>query len=578
MKEKKRSYSLYYTLLMSFLICVITALLFLVVTVVPRVSGLIRSNAVDRIRETVQQSASGFAQYTDNLQSTMQFALSLVPDDPRLRIAWHDQLELLKNAAPEINNFALFDENGALIYSTAGRMKTNALTVAKTDWFVDALEREGLSTCFSAPHVQAIFENQYAHVITLSRGVRYSEGGQNKTGVLMMDISFTHFSRLVSSVTLGRSGYAFVVDPDDNIVMHPRKSQIDLALYKEDLTPVAEGIVGMTQGKKDGRDCVYVIQSLDRTRWRMVGIAFADEISQLLTSVRHSFLAAVISAAMVAAGIALLLTGLITRPLKVLEGAMLRVRHGDMDVTMREDGFTEIQLISSSFNKMLSRLKELMQQIVEEQEKKRLYELNALQAQINPHFLYNTLDSIIWMEERGRNAEAIKMVSALARLFRISISKGRTEITVKEELEYVRNYLIIQKMRFKDKFEYSIEAEDEVLSLRTLKLILQPLAENALNHAIDETLDEQLHLSIAAKRDGDTLRFVISDDGVGIPDEKLHSLLTLPPGKSGIGLKNVHERIQLTYGREYGLTLESREDEGTRVTISLPLFHGGKDA
>lgn len=578
MKEKKRGYSLYYTLLMAFLICAFSALLFLFIAIIPRVSRLIRVNAVDRIRETVQQSASGFGQYTDGLQNTMQFALSLVPDEPRLKIAWHDQLKLLRDSAPELNSFALFDENGSLIYSTAGRMKAENLSVAQTDWFVNALSRGGISTYFSAPHVQAIFENQYAHVITLSRGARYSEGGKSKMGVMMLDISFTHFSRLVNSVTLGRSGYAFVVGPDDHIVMHPLKSQIDLGLYTEDLSPVAEGVVGLTQGEKDGRDCVYVIHSLDRTRWRMVGIAFVDEILQLQTSVRQTFLAAVVSAALIAAGVALMLTGLITRPLKVLEKAMLRVRHGDMDVTMREDGFTEIQLISSSFNDMLSRLKELMQQIVEEQEKKRLYELNALQAQINPHFLYNTLDSIIWMEERGRNAEAIKMVSALARLFRISISKGRTEITVREEIEHVRNYLIIQKMRFKDKFEYDIQAEDEVLPLRTLKLILQPLAENALNHAIDETLDEQLHLSIAARREGDMLCFIIEDDGVGIPEEKLNTLLTLPPGRSGIGLKNVHERIQLTYGKAYGLSLESREDEGTRVTIRLPLYQGGGDA
>ncbi len=578
MKEQKRGYSLYYTLLMAFLICAFSALLFLFIAIIPRVSGLIRVNAVDRIRETVRQSASGFAQYTDGLQNTMQFALSLVPEEPRLKVAWRDQLRLLRDSAPELNSIALFDESGELIYSTAGRMKSESLSVAQTDWFTNALNRGGLSTYFSAPHVQAIFENQYAHVITLSRGARYSEGGKNRMGVMMLDISFTHFSRLVNSVTLGRSGYAFVVGPDDRMVMHPLKSQIDLGLYTEDLAPVAEGVAGLAQGEKDGRDCVYVIHSLDRTRWRMVGVAFVDEILQLQTSVRRTFLAAAISAALIAAGVALMLTGLIARPLKVLEKAMLRVRHGDMDVTMREDGFTEIQLISSSFNDMLSRLKELMQQIVEEQEKKRLYELNALQAQINPHFLYNTLDSIIWMEERGRNAEAIRMVSALARLFRISISKGRTEITVREEIEHVRNYLIIQKMRFKDKFEYDIQAEDEVLPLRTVKLILQPLAENALNHAIDETLDGQLHLSIAARREGDTLCFVIEDDGVGIPEEKLHALLTLPPGKSGIGLKNVHERIQLTYGRAYGLSIESREDEGTRVTVRLPLHRGGRDA
>ena len=219
---------------------------------------------------------------------------------------------------------------------------------------------------------------------------------------------------------------------------------------------------------------------------------------------------------------------------------------------------------------MLTRTRALMDQILQEQEKKRLYELNALQAQINPHFLYNTLDSIIWMEERGRSREAITMVSALAKLFRISISKGRSVITVREELEHVRNYLIIQKMRFKDKFTYEITAQEEALGERTVKLIVQPLVENAINHAIDETQPEALNIHIDAGVTREELIFTVADDGIGMPPEVLESLLTAPAGKSGIGVKNVHERIQLTYGDRYGLTVHSVEDEGTTVTIRLP--------
>ena len=149
---------------------------------------------------------------------------------------------------------------------------------------------------------------------------------------------------------------------------------------------------------------------------------------------------------------------------------MRQVEAGDLNVAIKEQGFREARSVSVAFNHMIARIRALMDQIVQEQEKKRLYELNALQAQINPHFLYNTLDSIIWMEERGRSREAITMVSALARLFRISISKGRSIITVREELEHVRNYLIIQKMRFKDQFTYEIEAQEETLEERTVKL------------------------------------------------------------------------------------------------------------
>ena len=253
---------------------------------------------------------------------------------------------------------------------------------------------------------------------------------------------------------------------------------------------------------------------------------------------------------------------------------MRKVVEGDLNVTISVKGFREIRAVSSAFNHMLRRIRELMEQNERAQEAKRLYELNALQAQINPHFLYNTLDSIIWMEERGRSREAITMVSALAKLFRISISKGRSVITVAEELEHVRNYVIIQKMRFKEKFDCVIEGEDEALLEPTIKLILQPLVENAINHAIDEINGSTLHISVHASVTETELRFVVEDDGVGIPAEQLAGILVRPAGKSGIGLKNVHERIFLTYGEPYGLTIESVEAEGTRVTVRQPRIKG----
>ncbi len=575
MKKASGRYSLYMTLLAAFLVVAFTVLLFLFITLGPRVSFLMRQNAVDRIRETVQQSASGFTQYTDSLQSTMQFALSILPDTPSQSDDWHARMGFLKESMPEISAIGVFSEEGVPFYTSAGALRSRQPEVSKEDWFLRAREREGIITYFSPPHVQSLFENQYAYVITLSRGVRYMEEGQQRLGVLMMDIYYTQFSRLVNRVNLGDSGYAFVVGPDDTIITHPRMSQIDLGLFEENIAPVKDTVIGLADAKKDGRDSVYVIHSLDRTRWRLVGIAYVDEISQLQASFRRMFTVALISAALLAAGLALLLARLITRPLTVLGNTMLKVQHGDLNATMQEGGFREICLISDTFNAMLSRLRELMDQIVEEQEKKRLHELNALQAQINPHFLYNTLDSIIWMEERGKSQESIRMVSALAKLFRISISKGRNEITVREELEHVRNYLIIQKMRFQDKFLYTIDAGEDALPQRTVKLIIQPLAENALNHAIDETLNEQLHLNIKAFIDGDDLCFTIEDDGVGIPEEKLATLLTMPSGQSGIGIRNVHERIQLTYGRQYGLTIQSTEDVGTRITVRLPRHRGG---
>jgi two-component system sensor histidine kinase YesM len=249
---------------------------------------------------------------------------------------------------------------------------------------------------------------------------------------------------------------------------------------------------------------------------------------------------------------------------------MREVEQGDLTVTIDAQGFQEIRSLSTAFTHMLERVRALMRQIVAEQEAKRLHELNALQAQINPHFLYNTLDSIIWMEERGKSREAIDMVSALAKLFRISISKGKNIIPVREELEHARNYLIIQQMRFRNKFVYTIDADEAAMNLHTIKLIVQPLVENAVHHGIYTYDDKLLTISVTARALGDALVITVKDDGVGIPGQKLENILRTPAGKSGIGLRNVNERIALTCGARYGLTVESVEDEGTTVTITLP--------
>lgn len=569
--QPRRSYSLYITLLCSLIFCVLTVLIFLMLSAGPRMTALVRQNAQDRVSETVRQSAQGFTRYTDSLQSTLQHGLSLLPGEflPE-DAAWQGRILSLKESILECTGMAVFGAEGQCFYATQGKLVRQTGDVVNTAWFQDALRREGQVAIFTPPHVQALFEGQYDYVITLARAFHYRQKGESRLGVMLMDIRHDALHRYLSGVTLGQTGYAYLLGPDDRIISHPKLSQIDLGLMTEDLRPATEAVIGLTAAKLDGREALLMITSLNRTRWRLVGVAFMNELLEMQTALRAIFGVAILSSAVLSVGLALVLAQLMTRQLNTLKTAIVRVKEGDLSQKLSATGFTELALIADSFNDMQTQLKTLMAQMVEEQEKKRLYELNALQAQINPHFLYNTLDSIIWMAERGKTRETIDMVSALARLFRISISKGRTEITVREELEHVRNYLIIQKMRFQEKFTYDIAADEAVMGLKTLKLILQPMVENALNHAMDETLMEQMHIFVGAALKEDTLVFTITDDGVGIPGDKLSGLMTQPPGKSGIGIRNVHERIQLTYGKAYGLSIASREDEGTTVTIRIP--------
>ena len=264
----------------------------------------------------------------------------------------------------------------------------------------------------------------------------------------------------------------------------------------------------------------------------------------------------------------------ITAPIKELEKSVNALEAGELDTDIDIGGSYEIQHLGRSIGEMARRIQVLMEDIVAQHESKRKSEFDTLQSQINPHFLYNTLDIIVWMIENEQKQEAVKIVTALARFFRISLSKGKSIIPVGDELEHVRNYLTIQQKRFKNKFTYRIQAADEVLNLASLKLMLQPLVENAIYHGM-EFMDGDGEILVKAELKDGGLCFTIADNGLGMTEKQVEGLLTgetkSSSGKgSGIGVKNVNERIRLYFGEGYGLTILSEPDEGTAIKIRLP--------
>lgn len=238
-------------------------------------------------------------------------------------------------------------------------------------------------------------------------------------------------------------------------------------------------------------------------------------------------------------------------------------------------GSEEIQHLGRTIRSMVEQMRALMDDVVKQQEQRRKNELDALQSQINPHFLYNTLDSIIWMVESERYEEAIDMVTALANLFRISLSQGRNIITIREEFNHAVNYSNIQKVRFKNKFEVTFMLDEEIEEYATIKLIIQPLLENAIYYGVEAMDGEGEILVQGYEKDGD-IYIDVTDNGIGMPPETVENLLTgsrksSKKRGSGIGLKNVDQRIKLYFGQSYGLEIKSEPDVGTRVRIHLPM-------
>jgi two-component system sensor histidine kinase YesM len=264
-------------------------------------------------------------------------------------------------------------------------------------------------------------------------------------------------------------------------------------------------------------------------------------------------------------------------PIKKLHDVTSTITKNDLQALVTHDNVDEITELGMSFNIMIGRIRELLDAKVKEQENLKRAELRALQAQINPHFLYNTLDTIIWMAESKKTEEVIQIVSALSSFFRISLSKGRDWITIGEEVERTRSYLTVQKMRYRDIMDYRIEVDDRVSGNTILKLILQPLVENALYHGIKNKRQGGTIIVRAKQKNEDDVLLEVEDDGIGFTPEKLAQLqaeLDDDSGdiklESGFGIGNVNKRIRLYYGKPYGISIQSEYSAGTCVSLVIP--------
>ena len=483
---------------------------------------------------------------------------------------------LYDNNKDNIENIALLSKNGQMLESVpAARLKSN-VDVIDENWFRNTLlKTENLH--FSTPHVQTIFdgsESQYRWVISMSRAVEITNGPYTDQGVLLIDIRYNSLERLFDGVNLGNGGYAYLISSDGEIIYHPKAQLIDSGIVKENNRESAGLKDGNYEEVFDGEKRIVSVKTVGYTGWKIVGVTPLDGMS--LNNIKTKLLMVFIIAFVlfILSIINSYISTRITDPIKELEKAVNEIEQGNLEVEVRSAGSYEIQHLGTSIQSMARRIRKLMNDIVAEHESKRRSEFDTLQSQINPHFLYNTLDIIVWMIENEKQSEAVKVVTALARFFRISLSKGKSIIPVRDELEHVRNYLMIQHMRYKNKFTYAIEADEDVLELASLKLMLQPLVENAIYHGM-EFMDGDGEILVRAWRREDDLYMSVSDNGLGMTQEQVDRLFSaadhMPSGRgSGIGVKNVNERIKLYFGTGYGLEIQSEPDEGTTVTAHLP--------
>lgn len=561
-----------------FTITAAAASIFIGLSLYTRMSGQVSETVMEEnqiLIDQVNRSVENYLKTVMKLSDSLYYSIIKNADlsDPSVG----ERFNLLyENNMDQTDSIALFSADGELLESVPALRVRNNLDVTREAWFSYTLDRTE-NQHFFLPQVQQIFESssdQYRWVIPMTRVVEITKGTDTVQGILLIHLNYTGLKLLLDGVTLGNEGYIYLIDGNGEIIYHPRAQLIDSGLEHENNRAVSEYRDGIYQETFQGEERVITVKSVGYTGWKLIGVAPRQTVSlnSLKTQLLVVFVAAFILFLM--SLVNSYISSRITTPIRKLELSVNEIEKGNLNAKVDAEGSYEIRHLGQSVQNMAKQIQVLMADIVSEHEKKRKQEFDTLQSQINPHFLYNTLDIIVWMIENEKPDQAVKAVTALARFFRISLSRGKSIITVKDELEHVRNYLMIQHMRFKNRFSYTIEAEDEVLELASLKLMLQPLVENAIYHGM-EFMDGDGEIFISAWKEGEDLYLKVSDNGLGMTEEQVARLFSDTPHTgssrgSGIGVKNVNERIRLYFGSEYGLSIESEPDEGTVVTIHLP--------
>lgn len=458
----------------------------------------------------------------------------------------------------EIISISLYDESGNLIVGN-----TNYVDDGKSndESFQNAID-EPLINIFSAVGYE---DNRYA--FTLSRCVGFNR--EASEGVALIEFDFTKIVRLIYQSDLGENGHIVIFDRDYEVVY---SSAPDFVV--EDLNATRDLILGTSTTQINGQSFNLYVSTISNTGWK---VAVFTNNSQIY-SVFYSFITIVAIVTFVLSiiyvWIIYMIVKQVTYPLYRLQSEMNKVRDLNYEEKKKvyRKGNKEIVQLEDTYNEMMKRIRDLAEKIVQEQENQRKSELKALQNQINPHFLYNTLDSIIYMIDKGENQKAEEMIVALSKFFRISISKGRTIIPLKDEIEHVRNYLLIQKIRFGEHFSYYINVDKDLYQYSCLKLILQPLVENAIEHGLNDDENDG-RIDINVYQDEKNIIFEVKDNGYGISEERLKTIYQSFKDDSiheGVGLKNVYQRVKIYYGDSADLIINSIIDEGTIIRIIIP--------
>ncbi|GAE08261.1 sensor histidine kinase [Paenibacillus sp. JCM 10914] len=437
-------------------------------------------------------------------------------------------------------------------------------------WFQQILEANGQTVWFGLSDTSYLKQTSMGFpVFGLGRAIRSWDTGE-VVGVMFIEVIGDALIDELNVVQFGDTGYMYVANDENRYFYHPDPTRYG----SESEFELPQGIIEYNLHHNK----TLMIPSRLNNGWHVVGVVPLKELTADSASIRSFTLWIVFGSILAAIGIGYFMTRRIGNPLVHLSRLMRRSEAGDLSVRSANVGPSEIGQLGRSFNKMIGQIDLLIQRIAAEEAEKKKAEIRALRYQINPHFLYNTLNSIRWMAKLNRTNDVDRSVTALVQLLEGSLERNGVFITLGEELELLRKYMVIQNYRYEQQIELQIECPEEQQDVLIPRMLLQPIVENAIFHGI-APLDDRGLIYLRVSTQQQEVLVQIEDNGVGIVADRIQSLLNdgqeqSKHGMTHIGLRHVHQTIQLYYGGRYGVTVESPEDGGTRVSISFAKQRG----
>jgi two-component system sensor histidine kinase YesM len=551
------------------------------------IEDMVRISSVPAYQDEIRQNLMRSNRYYEQRgMAGGQSGSEAIPDEFNLLLSIQRGIEgnisFINGIKRGANSVYIFDQYGNVYYAaSSGGVRLN-LKDSYRLWLDSAEDSSGEARLISTQRYISNLQSE-KHAFTVVRKI--FDKSLQPIGLIAVDATMSVIEDGIRELDGVTKGSSFIVDEEGMVVYDSNSAVMATSMSQDYAFRMAAGEKGSFYGEKDGVKRLYMYSTSPNTKWKVITSIPVSELTRDAVLVRNVTWAAMIVTLLVAMLISFFMAYALTNPLRKLMRLMKSVREGDLDVQFQVKYRDEIGQLGNQFNRMIGHIGQLIRDIYHMETKKKEAELQALQNQINPHFMYNTLESIRMTAEVNDDQDAADMLEILGKLLRYGISDLHEEVTLGDEIHHVRNYVQLLNYRYPGRFRLAIDIPPELLHYPVIKLVLQPIVENAVYHGMDPEKPFMI-IGLAGRRDGQAVVLTLSDDGIGMERERLDALMTglqgeRPPegwGSGGIGLRNVNERLKLHYDRGYEMAISSRPGEGTVITLRLPLSGGiGKE-